>query len=127
MVEEKKLDELDILFPGIDIKIAEGIVVTVTPILLEDLPKVLPYLVSLFQLFQAGQSPAEIASSATKELLAVLPFCINVPLKRLPAHAAPALVSALIDLNVTDELVSKIKTLSERVVKLAGDRQGLAK
>lgn len=123
MVAKDENKELDVLFPCKEVDLGHGVKVNVRPISLEDLPHVLDSLTVLFQLSLEQQSPTSIALTGAKEVLKLIPYCVpDIKPKNIPASGIPALIEAIIDLNVTDEAVSKLRSLVAR----AGEKLGVS-
>ena len=123
--KKKKEDsgELRVLFPVKTIELGGGKKLTVTPLSLEDLPHVVKAFGSLVRIFEEKNknkdkpvSNAELAATATSQLLQILPYCIDLPAKEVPMAVVPEVLEIILDQNVTDLAVGKWLALVKRAV-----------
>jgi len=117
--------ELDVLFPSRKVDLGGGIEVTVTPIPLPVLPKVLDAFTNLMLRVQAGISPATLAVESIKDIMELLPHCIDVEIEDLPAIVSPDLIGALLDLNFSEDFVGKWTALAKTLGQAAAIGQGM--
>lgn len=115
--EKEKKNALEVLFPSKDVPICEGVVVTLTPITLPDLSKVMGSFLRVAQLHVDGVSEAEMAIIAMQEIINMLPFCTKYPLDKIPHYAFPDIMEAFLELNVTEDLVKKWTALTGELTK----------
>ena len=119
-----KKTELEVLFPGQEVVIKIGdkeVPVMVTPLSLEDLPKVAKSFGSLMKLAESGQFlPSEIAAKGLEELLLLIPYCIDLSPKSVPATQVPDLLEVVIEQNITEEVVGKWMSLVQKLIKSTG-------
>ena len=111
--EEKTV--LDVLFPEKEVPLPDGQSLTVRPLTLKDLPRVSDAFGRLMSLAERGCTPAEIASRAFGELTSIVPYCIDWPVDKLPASMAPDILEAVVELNITEDVVRKWMTLVEKL------------
>lgn len=105
--EKKEPNALAILFPSREVTICEGITITLKPITLPNLAKVMGSFLRITQLHANGVSEAEMAIIAMQEIIKMLPFCTTHPLDQIPHYAFPDIMEAFLDLNVTEDMVKK--------------------
>jgi hypothetical protein len=72
----------------------------------------------------AGYDPVTIAAKAFGELSKLIPFCINVPTKKIPASYGPDIMEIIVRQNITDDVVKKWTALVEKVSEIA-EEQGV--
>jgi hypothetical protein len=117
--EEKKGDELKVLFPGEEVDLGgEAGKVKVSPLTLEDMPKVVGSFGKIIKLAEAQVDEAQLAIVAMTELLEILPYCIDRPAKEIPSTAVPEILDIVIEQNVTEAAVGKWTALVQRVLEL---------
>ncbi len=120
---EPERNELDVLFPGKEVVIKVGeqeYPILVTPLSLEDLPKVAQAFGRLMRMAEGGVTPSELAATGLEELLLLVPYCISLPASRIPATQVPDLLDVVIDQNITEEVVGKWKSLVQKLVEATG-------
>lgn len=119
MSPEKKPEKnvLDVLFPSREVTICEGVSITLTPIALPDLSKVMGSFLRVAQLHIDGISEAEMAIIAMQEIINMLPYCTKYPLDQIPHYAFPDIMEAFLDLNVTEDLVKKWTALTGELME----------
>ena len=122
MAAKKKGSELETLFPE---KTIHGIVVR--PIALDNLPKVIDAFGRVLQLADKGVPYADIALQGLRELLIILPYCIDCPPEEVPSTVVPELIGAVLDQNLTEDSVGKWMSLLERANALRVDAGGKEK
>ena len=124
-----KKTQLELLFPGKEVVIKIGdqeVPVEVTPLSLEDLPKVAQAFGRLMKLAESGAiKPAEIAAKGLEELLLLIPYCIDHPPKAIPATQVPDLLEVIIEQNITEEVVGKWKSLVQKLAETTGQEDVL--
>jgi len=108
-------EELSILFPGEDVELEDGKIVTVRPLPLSDLPKVMTAFCEIMRMADKGAAPAEIALTGFAELLKILPYCVDRPTEEIQAVYVPDILDVVLKQNVTAASVAKWKTLIQRV------------
>ena len=114
MPDEKK-SELEVLFPYKDVDIGNDKTVKMHPVPLDKLEQVLDALANIAELVTKRLSPTEIGIQAGKDVLRLLPLCIDVPLSALPSTAAPYLIEVLLEQNLTDVVVKKWQALVSKL------------
>ena len=116
--------ELEVMFPGKDVPIAIGdqvVKVRVSPLSLEDLPKVAQAFGRLMKLAEGNElQPSEIAAKGLEELLLLIPYCIDLPPSQVPATEVPSLLEVIIEQNITEEVVGKWMGLVQKLVESTG-------
>jgi hypothetical protein len=112
---------LNVLFPEeeVPIKEVEDLVVVVRPLSLEDLPKVSDAFGVLLRYAMAGYDPVTIAAQAFGELAKLIPFCINVPVNKIPASYGPEIMEIIVKQNMTEDVIKKWTALVEKVNQIA--------
>ena len=118
------MKELKTLFPAREVVLSDGeTVVTVTPLSLENLPKVADSFGILMSYAESGaSSPAEIAAKALGEVLKIVPYCIDIPAKAVPAYDVPSILEIVVEQNLTEEVVGKWMSLVQKVIEASGKR-----
>jgi hypothetical protein len=128
VAEEVEADQtvLNVLFPEEEVPIKEfdDLVIVVRPLSLEDLPKVSDAFGVLMRYAMAGYDPVAIAAKAFGEISKLIPYCINVPVKSIPASYGPEIMEIIVKQNITDDVVKKWTALVETVTKIA-EEQGV--
>jgi hypothetical protein len=118
-------EELKVLFPAREVVLTDKTVVTVTPLTLEDLPKVADSFGILMKHAEGGQiGPSEIAAKALGEVLKIVPYCIDIDPKLVPAYDVPDILEIVVEQNITEDVVGKWMSLVQKVVALSG-QEGL--
>lgn len=113
MAQNKK-DALDVLFPGKAIPITDKLSVEVRPLTLADLPKVTSAFAQIIKMAGQGVPPSELGAEALTQFLLLLPMCINLPAEQVPTTVIPEIIEAMIEQNITDEVIKKWKGLVEK-------------
>lgn len=121
-----KEDTLDTLFPSKAVPLPDGSVVTVSPLSLEDLPKVIGAFSALMDKVEAKAPPTEIALECMAELLKLLPFCLDRPPSEVPVLCLPEVLLVVIGQNMTEDALGKWKALIEKFTDLAPLGQSLS-
>lgn len=124
MARKKQETETDILFPEKVLKFGD-IQVTMSPLPLDKLGMFANAFVKILDAVSMGETPSRIAVTCISEVLGILPYCLDVPLAKLPATAFPDLLIVFFEQNVTEDVVDrflylmteKVKTLSENISK----------
>ena len=118
------MKKLEVMFPEREVVIKIGeeeVVVLVTPLSLEDLPKIAQAFGRLMKLAEGAElSSAEIAAKGLEELLLLIPYCIDLPPKQIPATEVPDLLEVIIEQNITEEIVGKWGSLVQKLVNQTG-------
>lgn len=114
--------ELKTLFPAREVVLSDGTTtVTVTPLSLENLPKVAESFGILMKHAEGGGvRPSEIAAAALGEVLKIVPYCINIPAKEVPAYDVPDILEIVVEQNVTEDTVGKWMSLVQKVLIASG-------
>ena len=132
MSEKPDRGPLDIMFPEIEVVVGDGLKIKVHPLRMSDLPKALDVLERLLLKFEDMQETrsefksnfefgAHMAVEGTREILDLLPFCIDMPLENIPAiPALPELAEAVIELNMNDLVRAKWKALIGQIMNAVG-------
>jgi hypothetical protein len=114
MSDTKK--KLGTMFPGRVIAISEDEAVTVTPLKLKDLPKVIDAFASIMQKASAPDiDPQLLAIEGAKELLEMLPFCIDRPPEEIPLTVVPEILLEVVTQNLSEDSLGKWKALFAKV------------
>ena len=121
MTAKKKGTELEVLFPETTV---QGIVVK--PISLLDLPKVIDAFGKVLQLADQGVHPTDIALRGLRELLLIMPYCIDRPAEEIPSPVVPELIQVMLDQNLNEETVGKWTSLLQRATALQVEAAGQA-
>jgi len=116
--ERHDVKDLKILFPEVEVELADGTVVTVRPLSLEDLPKVMDQFSLLMRLVEAGVGMAEIVVRGIQQLMFIARFCIDVPLGQIPQSVAPKILKVIAEQNFTEENVKNWATLIEDMAEM---------
>jgi hypothetical protein len=109
--------ELNVLFSGEEVKVGDG-VVTVSPLPLSKLPKVIEAFSSLMKRAQDGITPQELAMQGLTDILKILPFCVDVDPDDIPAYAVPDILEKVIEQNISDATVGKWKALIPKMTDM---------
>jgi hypothetical protein len=114
---------LAVLFPGEQVEIGEGEIVTVRPLSLENLKDVVESFQKIVTFYREGNDAATIIFKAFKEVMELLPFCIDRPMRDIPSGVAPDLLEAFLRQNLSDEVLGKwtalIQTMMSELQKRA--------
>lgn len=130
MTDEKKSNELDVLFPAKEIKLADDSVVNVRPLSLEDIPKVttslgrlISFAASLSKTAPAGEDAdfSHLITVGADELMSLIPYCVDRDVKLIPFSCFPEIMLIVIEQNITEESVGKWAALA----KLLAGRMGI--
>ena len=115
-------EELNVLFPTREVTLSDGETrVRVTPLTLENLPKVADSFGALMKHAESGVTgPSEIAAKALGEVLKLVPYCIDIPAKAVPSYDVPAILEIVVEQNITEEVVGKWMSLVQKVIKASG-------
>jgi fumarylacetoacetate (FAA) hydrolase family protein len=114
--------ELKVLFPARVVTLSDGETkVTVTPLSLENLPKVADSFGELMKYAEGGATgAAEIAAKALKEVLQLVPYCIDMEPKYIPASEVPDILEIVVEQNITEAIVGKWMGLVQKVIEASG-------
>lgn len=134
--KDKTKKILKVLFPGKDIAIGGEEVVTMKPLSLEDLTKVIDAFNRVVILYGEGKDSAAIALEGIKEILALFTYCIDRPMSEIPAEYTPDLIDVFIEQNLSEATLGKWTALIQKFVgelkgieeaaKKAAESQGLS-
>lgn len=125
MAEKNDITELEILFPKKDYPLTEKHSIEVKPLSLEDLPKVTEAFSVVAKMAGEGRSIPEITVAGMSELLKIAKYCINVPTRLVPIDKVPDLLTMIVEMNMSEDIIKKWIALIERIQKEVG--QGKAK
>ena len=113
------IKELEILFPTKEVSLSgSSVKVKVKPLSLEDLPKVADSFGVLMKHAEAGDPPSEIASKALGEVLKLIPYCIDIQAKYIPASDVPDILEIVLSQNISGDIVGKWMALVEKMKKV---------
>jgi len=118
--EESKDRTLNVLFPGEEVDIGGGVKVTVRPLSLPHLPKVINAFSSLMSKAEAGMPPSELAVNGMLDLVELLPFCLDLQSEEIPVTALPDILEKVIEQNVSDAVVGKWQALIPKLTGVLG-------
>lgn len=121
------IKELAILFPTREVSLSgSDVKVEVKPLSLEHLPKVADSFGILMKHAEAGDPPSEIASKALGEVLKIIPYCINIPAKYIPASDVPDILEIVISQNINESILGKWMALIAKMKEVgeASDQSG---
>lgn len=113
--EETEGNALDVLFPKKVVDLGHGVKLEMFPIALPDLAHVMDTFLKITLCKVEGKSDAEIAIICMKEIISLLPYSTDYPLKEIPHYCFPDILEAFLDLNMTEDLVKKWTALVGRV------------
>ena len=116
--------EIHVLFPEETVDLPDGSVVTVRPLSLEQLPKVMDAFGTIMKKAEVRTSDSEVATVALAELLKLLPYCIDKEPSDIPGDIVPDILEIVLKQNVTDAAISKWTALIGRVGQFGGSVQG---
>jgi len=72
---------------------------------------------------EVGDPPSEIASKALGEVLKLIPYCIDLPAKYIPASDVPDILEVVISQNISQDIVGKWMALVEKIKEVGeGDQ-----
>jgi hypothetical protein len=114
--------ELKILFPAREVVLSDGKTkVTITPLSLENLPKVAESFGTIMKHAEGGNiGPSEIAAKALVEVLKIVPYCIDLPASSIPSYDVPDILEIVVEQNVTTDVVGKWMSLVQKVLEAGG-------
>jgi hypothetical protein len=122
-MSEKKVKDIEVLFPEKSIDIGNGKALTVRPLTLKDLPKVISAFGRLVAIAEEkSENPEEIAFVAIDELTELIPFCVNASAEEIPLLHLPEVLSIIVDQNLNAAAVGKWKALVEKIPVSFKDR-----
>jgi hypothetical protein len=107
---------LSVLFPGEQVDIGEGEMVTVRPLSLEHLKDVVESFQRIVSFYRAGDDAATIVFKGFKEVMELLPLCIDREMSEIPSGAAPDLLQAFLSQNLAEEVLGKWTALVQTMV-----------
>ena len=114
--------ELKVLFPKRVVTLSDGETkVSVTPLSLEDLPRVADSFGALMRHAEGGVTgPSEIAAKALGEVLKLVPYCIDIPAKAIPSYDVPQILEIVVEQNITEDVVGKWMSLVQKIIEASG-------
>jgi hypothetical protein len=114
--------EIKTLFPAREVVLSDGETkVTVTPLSLENLPKVADSFGILMKHAEGGTiGPSEIAAKALGEVLKIVPYCIDLPASKVPSVDVPDILEIVVEQNITEGVVGKWMSLVQKVLVVSG-------
>jgi hypothetical protein len=118
---KKGVGELEVLFPYAKVPCPDGSKIQVNPIMLEDLTKVIDAFSEIVKLVDGNTPPAIIAIAGMKQLLEILPFCVDRPKAEIPSAIVPHILEIMIKQNLAGDTLGKWKALIQNLSVLAGD------
>lgn len=124
MVSEKEINELEVMFPKRDFSLNEKQIIHISPLSLEDLPRVTEAFASVATLAGQGKSIPEITIEGMSQLLKIAKYCIDVPPRVIPIDKVPDVLQIIVELNMSETIVKKWQTLIETVNKELNLGQG---
>jgi hypothetical protein len=119
--EQKPGDVLEVMFPEKEVDLGSKRKITVSPVSLEDLPKIAKSFGKVLSMAETGKSPAEIAITGLEEILQIIPYCIDIPPKEVPSTAVPEIIEIVIEQNITEESVGKWSALIQKAIELQAE------
>lgn len=123
----EKQTKLDVLFPDREVTLSNGNKVTVHPLMLNDLPKVIRVLAKIFQ--KAKDVPEsengeknylDLVISASEDVMELVPFCVDGGTSSITLADAPGVIEIILDQNLTDEALGKWTALIQKVAGQLG-------
>lgn len=124
MNDQNKADPINVLFKTEVLDLADGSKVEVKPLSLEKLPHVLDALSKLMMYVDKGAGPSQIASVGFKEVVELIPHCIDRIPDEIPMEAVPDIVDVIIAQNLTESSIKKWKSLASKVIDLGEKVRG---
>jgi hypothetical protein len=112
---DTSIKELELLFPKKEYTLHEGVTIEISPLSLEDLPKVADSFSSLAGLIGEGKTVQQIVTLAISEILSLAKYCLSVPPRVVPMQSVPDILEIMIEQNMNEDIVKKWTTLIERV------------
>jgi hypothetical protein len=121
----KDTREIDVLFPKREVVLSDGETkVEITPLSLEDLPKVAESFGELMKFAEAGKiGPSEIAAKGVVEVLKLVPYCINLPASQIPSTDVPDIIDIVVEQNITEDVVGKWMGLVQKLMDKVGEEK----
>lgn len=113
---------LAVLFPGEEVDIGGGTIITVRPLTLENLKDVVDAFQKVVTIYRSGEDSTTIIFNAFKEVMELLPYCIDREMKTIPSGAAPDLLEAFLRQNLAEEVLGKWTALIQTMGKELGKR-----
>lgn len=114
------LKELEKLFPKKEYKLNEKITIEISPLSLEDLPKVANAFASVTSLIGQKKTIQEIVTLAIAEILTLAKYCLNIPTKYVPIEKVPDILTIMVEQNMSEDIVKKWTALIEQVQRELG-------
>ena len=108
------------MFPVREIPLTEKHNVKVKPLSLEDLPKVAEAFSVVGAMVGEGRTVQEITIACMSELLKMAKYCIDVPTNLIPIDKVPDILTLIVELNMSEDIVKKWIALIELVNKELG-------
>jgi hypothetical protein len=123
-MSDKKKTAINVLFPKEEVPLSDGSKITVTPLSLVDIPKVIKSFAPMIKKIGESKDNADLASLCASELINILPFCIDRKMEEIPFSKLPHILQLVIDQNVPDESLVKWRTLIGKFRAAKGVDQG---
>lgn len=118
----KKKDVLETMFPDKEVTLPDGSKVTVAPLSLEHMPKVMRSFREILKLAtQPDKDFTDIGVEAIAEVMELIPYCIDRPASEIPSASIPEIINIVIDQNVSDDSLGKWKALANRMLEMQKD------
>ena len=112
---------LAVLFPGEEVDIGEGVMVTMRPLTLENLKDVVDAFQTVVGIYRSGKDSTTVIFKAFKEVMELLPYCMDRSMDEIPSGAAPDLLEAFLRQNLAEDVLGKwtalIQTMGEELGK----------
>ncbi len=126
--EKATVNDLEIMFPGEDIDI-KGFIITMKPLPLEHLPKVMKQFSSIMGMLLKKKGIADtpdeintqIAIDAIVEAIVLLPYCmfrkngsnelVSLPMKDVPVQAVTKLMKVFLKQNIPEDMLGEWEAL----------------
>lgn len=117
-------DKLAIVYPERQVEVS-GRKITINPIPLKRLPRFMKTFARVASLAEGGAKMGDIIEEVGEEVLDLIDVCIDVDINDLTVNDGPELLNAFIDLNFTDEILGKWKSLVGRFLSFMPDTSEL--
>ena len=119
-MDKEQLRELEVLFPTKEFSLTEKHSIQVKPLSLEDLPKVAEAFSMVASMVGEKKTLPEITVACMSEILKMAKYCIDVPTRLVPIGKVPDLLTMIVELNMSEDIVKKWMALIELVNKELG-------
>jgi len=121
MKEEEKLgSELDDMFPAKRVPV-DGLKkpIRVHPISVEDIGMVVDAFGEILVMVQGGVTYSELSVKAIKQILKILPYCVQQPVSTIPGYALPDILQVVIDQNFSKKVLGNWQALIQKLAETA--------